>query len=339
MYEPKNIRQLNGLLETIYDGLAAQNEPWVVEYYASFACEVAVFVRMHSQVDICTLTFPMEAPPLAATHPLMKALPLLEIWIEDYFESGPTDTSNLDHDAKVRVLATQARMQAACIWKGYLFALNTEPANWGTYAVCALGSLRILSMADSAKVIDLLRDETKAAVIRTNVRDDDWPPQGYANLYLKNGDLLEGKLRGRAAWKHGDIDVVKQVARENTARQRQTLEQKPRASPEENTAHASHLRNIDDVMNAYVKMKRADFCDVVAAVVRAGNLSDHDATFALHLREWVRCGADLRKSFPEWLEAEGRERILMLNREWLLSGVDPRMSFNEWLAATDSRQK
>ena len=70
LYNPQNIRQLIGLLETIYDGLyAVRNDPESLAYYASFACEVAVFVRVHSQVDICTLSFPMEAPPLAAPFP------------------------------------------------------------------------------------------------------------------------------------------------------------------------------------------------------------------------------------------------------------------------------
>lgn len=87
LYNPDNVRQLIAILETIYESIyAVQNDPEVVAFYASFACEVAVFVREQSDVDICTLTFPMEAPPLAPSHPLMKALPLLEIWIEDYFK-------------------------------------------------------------------------------------------------------------------------------------------------------------------------------------------------------------------------------------------------------------
>jgi hypothetical protein len=73
------------------------------------------------------------------------------------------------------------------------------------------------------KVINILRDEGKADVVRTSVRDDDWPPRGFIDLYLKNSDLLEEQLLSRAALKQGDIEVMKQVARQNSLRQSQLL--------------------------------------------------------------------------------------------------------------------
>jgi hypothetical protein len=270
----------------------------------------------------------------------LKALPPLEVWVEDFFKglaAGEHENRVLDHEAKVRRLATQARMQAALIWKAYLFALNTDPANWGTDATCALASLRILSRADSAKVLSILRDEGKAATVRENARDGDWPPRGFINLYLKNGDLVADKLLSIASLKQGDIEVVKDVARRNARRHRQRLDQGARARPEDSAKRIAQFNTIDQIKNAYSEMHRDDFCEVVAGVVGSGKLSDDDASFALYRREWVMSEGDLRLSFPEWLEAEGRERFLWLNREWLQSGLR-HTSFNDWLAITDSRR-
>jgi hypothetical protein len=134
------------------------------------------------------------------------------------------------------------------------------------------------------------------------------------------------------------LEEVKQFARENTARERRALEQQPRASAAANSERIKRLRTIDDVMNVYSKMRHADFCEVVAGAVKAGNFSDHDASFVMYAREWVRCGAAYRTSFPEWMEAEGRGHCLALNTKWLSSGVDPRTSFNDWLASESSVQ-
>ena len=89
-------------------------------------------------------------------------------------------------------------MQAEIIWKGYLLALNTHPGSLGTDAV--LSALNILATADSTQVIGRLRDGTNGLMkdvfdvsTRNDVRDDDWPPQGYIDLYFKNRDLLENK--------------------------------------------------------------------------------------------------------------------------------------------------
>jgi hypothetical protein len=198
-YDPNNAQQLIALLATIYTDLCAvRDEPEVLAYYAGFSCKIAVFVREHCQVDMGNLTFPIEASPLAASHPVMMALPALDVWIEDYFNSLATaaaSVSELGPNEKMQRLATQARMRAACMWKGYLFALNTQPANWGIDAVCALSALAILSTADPAKVIGALRDGTKAAMIRDNVRDDDWPPRAFIDLYLRNDDLLANKMQ------------------------------------------------------------------------------------------------------------------------------------------------
>jgi hypothetical protein len=232
LYNPENIRQLNETLEKLYEGIdAIWNDPEVLEFHATIACEVAIFVRIKSQVDICTLTFPRQTPPLAASHPLMKALPWLEIFIEHFFKNVVTaDVNRLDPDAKFRRIVSTARMQAAFVWKGYLFALNTEPADWGTHAVCALGALKILSTADSAKIIKTIRLDGSIDEYKNEVRDDDWPPRGFINLFLKHSELLEEKLLSRAAWKKGDIEVMKQVARQNSQRQRQRQNRAPRNS-------------------------------------------------------------------------------------------------------------
>jgi hypothetical protein len=332
-YNPKNVIQHRVILELVYECIdSLRNDHEAIALYAVYACEVAVFVRKHTQIDICTLTFPMEMPPLAASHPLMKALPFLEVWIEDYFRSlvaDATDVAPLDHDGKARALANQIRMETACIWKAYLFALNTKPEDWGTDYVCALSALRVLSIADPGNVISNLREGGEADVIRTSVRDDDWPPRGFINLYLKNSDLLDEKMLSRVAQRTGDIEFMKQVGRQNSLRQRLRLDQGPRASAAGNVERAARLRTIDDVTSACREMGSKDFCDIVLAAVRLGNLSKDGTSIALQLREWVITGAHLRTSFPEWLAVEGRERLALLNREWLAS-PDRRMSFEEW---------
>jgi hypothetical protein len=132
--------------------------------------------------------------------------------------------------------------------------------------------------------------------------------------------------------KESDIEVIKRVGRENTARARQALERQTRATPAERHARVKRLRSSDDVHKAFSELRYADFSEVVAAAVLAGNFSDQDASHALHLRQWVRCGGAERTSFPEWMVSEGLEHFSKLNTEWLASGLT-RTSFNEWLAA------
>jgi len=208
IYDPQNKQQLAVILKWVYESAfqPVQNDRDLVAVYASFASEVAIFVRTQTHVDICTLTSPLEIPPLAPLmRPLMTTLSPLEIvmlaletFIVDQLKTYATkggDIHGRDHEAKVRYLADNARMLAAFVWKGYLYALNTEPPNWGIDAVCALSALRILSTADPTKVVEILRDGSKAAIIRTNVCDGDWPPRGYIKLYFENRDLLAGKYR------------------------------------------------------------------------------------------------------------------------------------------------
>jgi hypothetical protein len=127
------------------------------------------------------------------------------------------------------------------------------------------------------------------------------------------------------------------VARKNTARRRQALEleKSPRARPAEVTKKATQF-TIDGIWSTYETMGRDDFCDVVIAALKAGNLSEEEASHAIYAREWVLSGGDQRLSFPDWLAAEGRERFALLDREWLTKGVDPRMSFNEWYMSRQS---
>ena len=143
--------------------------------------------------------------------------------------------------------------------------------------------------------------------------------------------------------KQSEIDIVKQTARENTARLRQELERKPRASPEEIAQYAKQLTVLGGVARAYDMMRRDDFCDVVLAAFREGNLSEQQASQASYVREWVLSGADRLTSFPEWLATgEVLDRFAVLQREWLQAARQDaainRMSFHEWLAATDTRR-
>lgn len=136
---------------------------------------------------------------------------------------------------------------------------------------------------------------------------------------------------GRASPTVDPWEVLKQQAKERARQQRESIEAQPRMRPAEISSRISQLRTIDGAYQSYSKMRRADFCDVIAGAVKAGNFSEDDASTALHLREWVRSGGDVKLSFPEWLEAEGSAHFLDLNRQWLASG-DRNISFNDWLA-------
>jgi hypothetical protein len=124
------------------------------------------------------------------------------------------------------------------------------------------------------------------------------------------------------------LEALKRVARENEALRRFELEGSPALSPSDVAIRAGNLRSFDDLSKAYRDMRHADFCEAVALAIRAGNVSDTSP--ALYIREWVRCGAAGRTSFPEWLEGEGRARVLVLNEEWLSSGIARHTSFDEW---------
>jgi hypothetical protein len=193
-YDPDSVEQLTALLTAVYRDLnAVRDQPDVVAYYAGFACEIAIFVRAHCGVDLCDPNFPYDD-----AQALTTALPAVEMWIEDYFGGLSHDApkfSELDAQAKMQRLATQARMRAACVWKGYLLALNTPPEHWDTDAIYALGSLAILSVADAAKVVAAQRGPDKPDFIRDNARDDEWPPRAFIDLYLQNEDLLTERLR------------------------------------------------------------------------------------------------------------------------------------------------
>jgi len=198
-YDPDSVQQRTAILTTIYRDLSAvRDNAEVIAHYAGFACEVAVFVHAHCGVDLGNLTLPIEDGPLEPSHPVSKVLPALEVWIADYFNSLGTDTAklgDLDPQEKMQRLATQARMRAACVWKGYLLALNIHPTEWRIDAACALGALAILSVADAGKIVGAQRAPNKAAYIRDHVRDDDWPPRAFIDLYLSNEDLLTDKLQ------------------------------------------------------------------------------------------------------------------------------------------------
>jgi hypothetical protein len=203
-YDPQDSHQLGVILESIYDIFRQmENNPDLVAYHAIFSCELAIFVRAYTKVDICTLTFPLEIRPVAPFHPSARDVPPLDILIlalEAFIQKHLTilltkerDVSGLDQKAKMQHFGGHTKMLGAFIWEGYLLALDTEPANWGRAAVCALCVLQILSTADPAKVVEELRDTSRADIVWTNVRDDDWPPRGYIDLYSKNRELLASK--------------------------------------------------------------------------------------------------------------------------------------------------
>ena len=198
-YDPNDRRQHTALLEATYRHIhAIRDDAALIVFHACCACEVAILMRKHSGVDLFNLTFAKGNPPLSPTHPAMQVVELLELWVRDYFEQRSTAAADArrqaDDDAERRQAIDLSRMHAALMWKSYVFALAADPRRWQRDEVCALGALKILSAGDASQVIALLQGEGSAEVIRANVRDDDWPPRAFINLYLRYGDLLADEL-------------------------------------------------------------------------------------------------------------------------------------------------
>jgi len=64
-YDRNNPDQLTAILEIFHDTLhKAQDDSEMLDYYASFACGVSVVVRERVGVDLGTLVFPLQAPPV-----------------------------------------------------------------------------------------------------------------------------------------------------------------------------------------------------------------------------------------------------------------------------------
>ena len=124
------------------------------------------------------------------------------------------------------------------------------------------------------------------------------------------------------------MEALKQVARENTARRREELEQTPRIARAEIGKHASRF-TIGNAGYIFSEMRRDDFCDVILAALKAGRLSDQDAAHAVYLREWIVTGGDKQISFPEWMVKQGLQRKTFLDHKWLSSG-EKRMTFEQW---------
>jgi hypothetical protein len=326
-----NAPQLSAILETAYKRLySLKDDPEAVEYYARFACEIAVSIRDIVGIDIGAIP-----PQFAKSHSFNNALAALQGLIDDLLKG----ISTLSKDDPRSVHST-TMMQAATIWRGYLLALTTPPPSWGIDAVCALSALAILATASPAQVINRLRDDQAfVPSTRKNVRDDDWPPRGCVNLILQNGPLLSAKTDenfgtlGKSLLSRNELDAMKQTGREETARRRTAVEQRPRASLAEIGIKAAQYSPMhvgpDSIYNT---MRRDDFCDVVLTALRAGTLSETEATLAVYTREWVVSGSDLRTSFPEWLEAEGPQAMSSLSQEWLRSEASQRTPFNDWYA-------
>jgi hypothetical protein len=147
-------------------------------------------IRHLAGVDLCAMSFPVEAAPLSASHPITKSLPYLNHIIQVHLnwmaEAEKTDRAFTDNLMK---------LHAGLFWKAYALALNTEPSNWELDAVCAFNSLRILTTADSNAVFAMVKNHSADDVIRNNVRLEDWPPSGFIAMYFANRHILERKSR------------------------------------------------------------------------------------------------------------------------------------------------
>lgn len=173
-----------------------------------------------------------------------------------------------------------------------------------------------------------------AKVLRACRHNDDPPDKVWVQDYECYGGAMGYEVHAlwpdasQPAGQRTDMDALKQVARENTARRREELERTPRIDRAQIARSAAQF-TIGGAGSIYNESRRDDFCDVVLGALKTGRLSDQDSTQAVYLREWVVTGGDKRTSFPEWLMNEGLERKTFLDRQWLSSG-EKRTSFEEW---------
>jgi hypothetical protein len=130
--------------------------------------------------------------------------------------------------------------------------------------------------------------------------------------------------------KMSDMEILKQVAENETDRLRVEMERRPRVSPETIVACSKRFGSLDDIGVLYPQMRRDDFCEAALLALKSGTLGEDQFNLVMYTREWVLSGGDKRTIFPGWLQGEGRQRFTVeLNRRWLASGYRT-MPFNEW---------
>jgi hypothetical protein len=191
-YDQNSLPQLIWALETIYENTSAlQDDAAVLALYTNVTCQVAVYIRRHSGLDLrgvnTSLEFPIDRTLLNPDiHILVRALRVLEYLIRDgldHLEDDTNDLSQMDADTKLLQLLREAKMRAAFVWKGYLLALNTPPNLWGPIAEYSFSTLRILAVVSADAVIKAVRKDAIPSIPRHLVQDDDWPPRKYIDLY------------------------------------------------------------------------------------------------------------------------------------------------------------
>jgi hypothetical protein len=191
-YDRNSLPQLIWALETIYENTSAlQDDAPILALYANVTCEVAVYIRRHSGLDLrgvnTSLEFPIDRTLLNPdTDILVRALRVLEYLIRDgldHLENGTKHLRKMDADTKLLQLLREARMRAAFVWKGYLLALNTPPNLWGPIAKYSFSTLKILAVVSADAVIKAVRKDAISSILRHLVHDDDWPPRKYIDLY------------------------------------------------------------------------------------------------------------------------------------------------------------
>jgi hypothetical protein len=183
-YSPDNIRQLNDLTALTERRLQEfQKNREFLKLYVATAFEIAIEIKRATAVNICTLAFPVEVPPLPESHPLMVALGPLDGMITSNF-----DTLAIETRTRIAEFDNLARVEMGLVWKGYLLTLNTPPQNWFTYNYAALGCLRILATVSGANAIEVI--EERGLVSTNGVDPMNWPPPGFFKVYFQNRDRL-----------------------------------------------------------------------------------------------------------------------------------------------------
>jgi len=128
--------ELIALMETIYSGFVPLRATLrSLSSTRAFACEVAIFVRKHSGVDVCTVSFRWKILH-AAFAADFEGLPALEFGLMDFFKGRDRGDESKILDMTQGEKIANGRMQALNL-ESYLFALN-RARQLGTDAICAL---------------------------------------------------------------------------------------------------------------------------------------------------------------------------------------------------------
>lgn len=192
IFDRNNPAMFDGMLEQAYRSVyGLRDDPRLMAYHASMVCGVAVAIRMTTGTNMSTLKSPVAPSSISQLTNILDGVTEETVkWLSTSAKDDPRRPDSLN------------KMYAFLVWRGYLLALSTSPSDWGSQAIAALSALKLMMTADPALVTGGLREDRHGIVnkvfddtTRAQVKDDDWPPSGYVDLFFRNHSLIERKCR------------------------------------------------------------------------------------------------------------------------------------------------